>query len=163
MGCCRSRISYRETLDFTDCHGSGNAATLSSLMLPLRINRLQHESIAWLVIAAVLVLALTPHHYHLHHGSGADSVAHEHVIDLHLFSDVSDAAHHDEAIVLEATPDGLLKPASDNPLTLPLTIFRLAFLPIIDARIRHRLYDSAARLRTPLYHLTPPLRAPPQQ
>lgn len=131
-------------------------------MLALRITRLQYQSIAWLVIAAILVLALTPHHYHLHHESGADSAAHEHVIDLHLFSDISDAAHHDEAIVLEATPDGLLKPLGDNPLTLHQAVFLLAFLPIIDARIGRTQFDAAKILRPALHHLTPPLRAPPQ-
>ena len=131
-------------------------------MLPLRKMRIRRTTITWWVIVAVLALALAPHHYHLHHGSGADIHSHEHAIDVHMFSDVSDEAHHDEAIVLEATPDGLIKPLGDNPLALFLSVFLLAILPIVNLRIRHRLIDTATRLHPVFYHLTPPLRAPPR-
>ena len=131
-------------------------------MLSLRKVRIHCPSIAWLMVAAVLALTLAPHHYHLHHGSASDAVAHEHTIDLHLLSDINDEAHHDEAIVFELTPDGLLKPLSDNPLNLLLSAFLLALLPLVDSGIRHRLQRKATRLRQAFYQLSPPLRAPPR-
>jgi hypothetical protein len=135
-------------------------------MLSLRKIRVKSGSIAWFMVAAVLVLTLAPHHIHLHHDSPSDLVAHhhdhEHTIDLHLLSDVNDAAHHDQAIVYELTPDGLLKPLSDNPLTWLLSVFLLTLVTIADSRSRQRLRLEAVRLRQAYYHLTPPLRAPPR-
>jgi hypothetical protein len=125
--------------------------------------RRQYAPIVWLVVISVLALAVIPHHYHLHHESAPDSVSHEHDIDLHIFSDTGDAAHHDEAIVFDAAQDGLLKPPGDNLLALLLTVFLLAWLPLVKSRIAHPLYDTVSRLRQALYHLTPPLRAPPRQ
>ena len=131
-------------------------------MLLLRKTRFQRKTIAWWVIVAVVTLTLAPHHYHLHHGAGSGSATHEHEIDLHLFADISDAAHHDEAIVLEATPDGLTKPLNDSSLILLLTVSLLALLPIVDWRLRHRMLHTATHLRPAFYHLIPPLRAPPR-
>jgi hypothetical protein len=128
--------------------------------------RVKSTSIAWFMVAAVLLLTLAPHHIHLHHEPASDPVAHDHhhdhTIDLHLLSDVNDAAHHDRAIVYEVTPDGLLKPLSDNPLNGLLSVFLLALVPILDSRSRQRPALEAVRLRQAYYHLTPPLRAPPR-
>ena len=133
-------------------------------MVSLRKIRVKSTSIAWFMVAAVLLLTLAPHHIHLHHESASDLFAHDHdhTIDLHLLSDVNDAAHHDQAIVYEVTPDGLLKPLSDIPLNWLLTVFLIALLPVADSRSRHRLRLEAIRPRQAYYRLTPPLRAPPR-
>jgi hypothetical protein len=126
--------------------------------------RVNCTSIAWVMVAAVLVLNLAPHHIHLHHGSPSGLAAHdhEHTRDLHLLSDVNDAAHHNEAMVYEVTPDGLPKPLSDSALNWSLIVFLLVLLPIPDLPSRHRLTLEAIRLPQACYRITPPLRAPPR-
>jgi hypothetical protein len=135
-------------------------------MLSLRKIRVKSGYIAWFMVAAVLLLTLAPHHIHVHHEPASDFVAHhhdhQHTIDLHLLSDVNYAAHHDQAIVYELTPDGLLKPLSDHPPNWLLTAFLLVLVPIVDSRRRQRLRLEAVRVRQAYYHLTPPLRAPPR-
>ena len=134
-----------------------------SPMLSLRKMRCRCLSIVWLMVVAVLMLTLAPHHYHLHHDTAPGSLSHQHSIDLHLLSDAHDEAHHDEAIAFEATPDGLVKPFGDKPLNILLTVFLLALLPIVDSRTRHPSFRTATSLGHAFYHLTPPLRAPPRQ
>ena len=132
-------------------------------MMPFRTLKLHRTSITWVVILAVAVLTLAPHHYHLHHGSGPDPAHHVHEIDLHIFSDISYEAHHDEAIVLELTPDGLLKPKGDNPLTLLLCVFLLVLPLVVESQSRYRLARAAPPSHPAYYQLSPPLRAPPRQ
>ena len=132
-------------------------------MVSLRKIRLCCAPVARLLICTVLLLSLAPHHYHLHHGTGPDSVAHAHTIDLHLLSDNSDEAHHEDAIVLEITPDGLLKPLGDNPSNLLFILCLLTLLPILASGLRQPFRETRLRLRQVLYHLIPPQRAPPRR
>jgi hypothetical protein len=114
------------------------------------------------MVFTVVLLALAPHHYHLHHDAASDPLQHAHSIHLHILSDANGDAHHDQATALKATPNVLAKSVGDNPLNVAFALILLALLPVREPRIRLRLGHAWARLRPAFYQLSPPLRAPPR-
>ncbi len=132
------------------------------------VNRLKHcKSINMLLIAAILLTAVLPVHYHLHHLHTSDASTHghthehEHAIDLHLLYTDTDQSHHEEhTSTFAATPDVIVKKGSFDlePYLLPavLVIFLAVFR---SGGTRHGTRNTAPRQHC--HYLSPPLRAPP--
>ncbi len=115
----------------------------------------------WLLIIGLLVSTVLPLHMHLHHVDAAPTAAHEHAFDLHLVTDNAGADHHDEALVLSATPDALLKQVGDLPLMAALLFCLLGIFLFRNPSSGQRFFERDAPPRILTHHLTPPLRAPP--
>jgi hypothetical protein len=108
------------------------------------------------------MLMLFPAHYHFHHATDSASAPHAHEVDLHVMINAVDQTHHDEARILQASPDALAKKLNDHPSTVFLIVLLLIFLPLAVRRTGLRSYEAASSLYQPYYYLTPPLRAPPR-
>lgn len=121
---------------------------------------LRYKSVGWLVISAVLLLALVPVHLHLHHVDEATVVTHE--MDLHVMTSAADQSHHDKAHILDVVPDVLVKKSADKLATLLLVVLLLAVLPVTLERFAFRLRETSLLPYRTCYHLIPPLRAPPR-
>jgi len=134
---------------------------------------IQHRPISWLLITAILLIALMPAHYHLHHLHNADSLGHQHIIDLHLSTAADDASHsghgshhdgsgHDmDTMSFAASPDSILK-KNHSPLSpfILLTVVLVLF-PVLNQGFSHWLDHRKINLKQPYPHFTPLLRAPP--
>ena len=131
-----------------------------------------YRSISWLLILAIVLVSLLPAHYHLHHllnddldsaVTSAASVAHAHVIDLHLSIDNAGQSHHDEdATSIAASPDGIVKKTSQVFSPFILLIIVLALFPVLSIRIKFWLNYNYIALKRSFPHFTPLLRAPPR-
>lgn len=121
---------------------------------------LRYKSIAWVVIAAVLALAVIPVHLHVHHAE--EGAAHLHEMDLHVETGLSDHGHHDETHILDASPDALTKPFDFTvEFFVPLALLTL-LLPLVLASSTPWRRAAPVQARSSYYHLIPPLRAPPR-
>ena len=106
------------------------------------------RGISCLLLAAFLLLALSPFHFHLHHSHdtgmhGAD--AQSHTIDMHVYADVSDVEHHNDAHAIEPTTYITLKLSA---LQLPLFIAAFALLILllpVTQHVRHSLLTASCR------------------
>ena len=121
----------------------------------------QYKSGCWMLVLTILALMLLPMDFHLHHMDETTNFEHDHVIDLHLITDSAGLAHHQDATVLSATPDILLKQSNNNPLASVALIFLLIQLVVISFNYIQRIYNKSISLPGFYYHLIPPLRAPP--
>ena len=121
---------------------------------------MRYKSVSWLVISAILLLALVPVHLHLHHVDDAASLTHE--MDLHVVTSSSEHSHHDEAHVLDIVPDVLAKKSSGKFFMSLLVALLLLVLPVVLQRFAFRLRETALLPCRNCYHLIPPLRAPPR-
>ena len=119
------------------------------------------RSINQLLITVILMTALMPAHYHLHHIDSADAAVHEHAFDLHFITTNADQSHHDEdTSIFAATPDVIIKKASfDNYPYLLLTVI-LILLTVLHRDFIRPLNNNTIFTRQHPY-LSPPLRAPP--
>jgi hypothetical protein len=121
-----------------------------------------YKSISWILITAVLMTVILPAHYHLHHLDSLDAAGHAHSIDLHLLADDrGHSHHHDEASIISATPDAMVKKdKSVFSVFIPLVIFLVLLLTR-----GHRISSMHGPGDTPLVRLndyfSPSLRAPP--
>ena len=126
-----------------------------------------HKSVSWLLIATILLVTLLPAHYHLHHQhnddiSSSTTAIHEHVIDLHVLTEKTGQSHHDdEATIIAASPDGMVK--KNNPDFFPFILLAMALLllPALNKRINIQLNYRSTDLNQPYPHFSPLLRAPP--
>lgn len=125
------------------------------------ITRNQFRQISWMLIVALFVLTILPAHFHLHHPEHDNGHAHEHVVDLHVFPAGADAAHHQDAHILKASPDGVIKNLFAKFLPFLLLAVLLTCLAIPAAR-RLRRPEQAVLIPTcnRASH-SPPLRGPP--
>ena len=128
---------------------------------------IRYKSISWLLIATVLLVAFLPAHYHLHHIYNDDAFSsaatgHAHVIDLHVLTEKTGQLHHDdEATIIAASPDGIVKKSnSDFPWFILLAIV-LLLVPVINKRINIQLNYRSTDPKQSYPHFTPQLRAPP--
>ena len=127
---------------------------------------IKHRLISWLLITAILLVAILPIHYHLHHLHGDDNfgsaaTTHDHLIDVHLLTDSSGQAHHDEAISIAASPDGIINKLSPDFSPFLFLTAILLLLPTIGKRINIRLVHTTTRFKQHELFFTPQLRAPP--
>ena len=128
----------------------------------LNISIFSFKSISWLLVLAVLLVALLPAHYHFHHLYSADTITHAHVIDLHSAIDAAGDSHHDESGSIASSPDGIVKKSNATfPLFIALAIV-LAILPILGIRTIIRPVHKHTDLKQSYPHFLPLLRAPPQ-
>lgn len=121
-----------------------------------------YRQTCWLMIIGLLVSTVLPLHMHLHHVDETPSAAHAHAFDLHLITDNPGAEHHDDALVLSATPDVLLKQTGDVPLMAALLFCLLGVFLFLNPILGQRFFERDAPPRSGTHHLTPPLRAPPR-
>ena len=124
----------------------------------------KRKSIGWILIVALAFLTVLPAHVHFHHVdtyTGSEHV-HEHLMDMHVFSSDLSSSHHDDAQVLMATPDGIIK-VLDFKIS-PMLIFAilLTILSLALARFVPRQKSAVFIPIEQTYHFTPPLRGPPQ-
>ena len=126
-----------------------------------------HKPISWLLIAAILLVAFLPAHYHLHHLYNDDAFSsaatrHEHVIDLHVLTEKTGQSHHDDdATIIAASPDGILKKINPDFSPFILLAVVLLLLPALNKRINIQLNYRSTNLKQSYPHFTPLLRAPP--
>jgi len=128
---------------------------------------ISYKPISWLLIAAILLVTFLPAHYHLHHlyndeTSSSTTARHEHVIDLHVLTEKTGQSHHDdEATIIAASPDGIVK--KNNPDFFPFILLAmvLLLLPALNKQINIQLNDRSTDLKQPYPHFSPLLRAPP--
>jgi hypothetical protein len=123
------------------------------------------EAISWLLIAAILLVAFLPAHYHLHHLYDDDfssaGAAHAHVIDLHVMNELNGQSHHDEAASIAALPDVLMKKTNPDFFPFILLAMVLLLLPVFNRQINIQLNSRSAKFKQRYHHFAPPLRSPP--
>jgi len=127
---------------------------------------------SWAVIAAVFMLSVFPVHMHLHHDDhhagqfGHDSIVSsidDHTDTLHAVSDLSGHDGHEDATVLSATSDTLIKKLNGSDLLL-LAVLLVVFLSFNLKSLSQKFYRTAFIFNRKLYtYHSPPLRAPPLQ
>ncbi len=123
---------------------------------------ISYKSISWLLIAAILLLAFLPAHYHLHHHYKDDAFSsaarHAHVIDLHVLTEKMGQSHHhdDEATIIAASPDGIVKKSNPELSPFILLIIVLQLLPVLCKQINIQLNYRSTDLKLPYPHFTPP-------
>lgn len=119
------------------------------------------RSINQLLIAVILLTALMPAHYHLHHLDSTEAAVHEHAFDLHFINANVDQSHHDEdTSIFAATPDVIVKKGSfDIYPYLLLTVILVLLTVFHRPVIRPDNYSINFKRRHPYF--SPPLRAPP--
>ena len=126
-----------------------------------------YKSISWFLIASILLLAFLPAHYHLHHLYNDETLSsatktHAHVIDLHVLTEkTGQSHHHDEATIIAASPDGIVKKNSPDFSPFILLAIVLLLLPALSKRINIPLNYRSTNLKPRYPHFTPLLRAPP--
>jgi hypothetical protein len=126
-----------------------------------------YKSICWLLITTILLVAFLPAHYHLHHLDNDDmfsstTAVHAHVIDLHILTEQSGQSHHDdEATIIAASPDGIVK--KSNPDFFPFILLAMVLLLVsaLYKSINIQLNYKSTGLKQSYPHFSPLLRAPP--
>ena len=122
---------------------------------------MHRRSINKLLIALVLLTALSPAHYHLHHLGNDEPASHDHAIDLHFITIDTDPSHHNEdTSIFAATPDVIVK----KSLVPVHTFVLLTIVLVLLARFHRATISTGYGDKTPVQHapyFTPPLRAPP--
>ena len=116
-----------------------------------------------LLAAALLFLTIWPTHFHLHHPEpdvGHDHV-HKHVVDMHAYATDMNSQHHEDAQVLKAAPDGVLKNPAAKVLPflllgVLLAVLAMTFMRIIPVYLRDVFIPPGYQC-----HHFPPLRGPP--
>ncbi len=125
------------------------------------------KSISWLLIAAILLLVFLPTHYHLHHlyndeTFSSATTTHAHVIDLHVLTEkTGQSHHHDEATIIAASPDGMMKKSNPGFSPFILLAMVLLLLPVFNRQINIQLISRSTKLKQRYPHFAPLLRAPP--
>ena len=126
---------------------------------------LSYKSISWLLIAAILLVAFLPAHYHLHHlytdDAFSSAARHAHVIDLHVLTEKTGQSHHDDATIIAASPDGIVKKSNPEFSPFILLVIVLLSLPVLSKLKNIQLNYRSTDLKLPYPHFTPLLRAPP--
>ena len=125
---------------------------------------ISYKPISWLLIAAILLLAFLPAHYHLHHiydDTFSSAARHTHVIDLHVLTEKTGHSHHDEATIIAASPDGIFKKSNPDFSPFILLIIVLQLLPVLCKQINIPLNYRSTDIKQSYHHFTPLLRAPP--
>lgn len=123
-----------------------------------------NKAISWLLVTAILLVVFLPAHYHLHHDdhdfSSAGAV-HEHIIDLHLMTELSGNSHHDDVASIAASPDGVMKKVNPEYFPFILLAMLLLLLPVFNKQINIQLSSRSTKLKQRYPHFLPLLRAPP--
>jgi len=131
-----------------------------------------NKSVSWLVLVAVAMLSLFPVHMHLHHDEDVlASSQHDlefalnssdHETTLHAISDTTGhSEHHEDAGVVSAASDTLLKKNSNSPLFIAILIGIVTILGITLSSHIPRRSHVFTRFRKRYIYSSPPLRAPP--
>ena len=128
---------------------------------------ISYKSICWLLIATILSIAFLPAHYHLHHLYNDDTFSsttagHAHVIDLHVLTEQTGQSHHDdEATIIAASPDGIVKKSNPDFFPFILLAMVLLLLASLNKQISIQLNYRSTKFKQSYPHFSPLLRAPP--
>ena len=127
---------------------------------------IRYKSISWLLIAAILLVAFLPAHYHLHHLYNNDAFStastHAHIIDLHVLTETTGQSHHDdETTIISASPDGIVKKTDPDFSPFILLVIVLLLQHVLSKQINLQLNYRRTDLKQCYPHFTPLLRAPP--
>ncbi len=126
---------------------------------------IRKKSISWLLIATILLVTFLPAHYHLHHlydeGFASAGASHDHVIDLHVLTELTGQSHHDEAASIAASPDGMMKKSNPDFSPFILLAMVLLLLSVFHKQINSQLNSRSSKLDQRYPHFAPLLRAPP--
>lgn len=141
------------------------AACYTACMAAWRLKHSQNHKISITLIVALLFITIWPAHFHVHHANEdtghGHSHGHKHIVDMHADVRDMDASHHQDAQVLKASPDGVLK----TPLVKVLPFLLLAMvLAVVATRSKRLIKTYRRQLFIPtgyLDHHSPPLRGPP--
>lgn len=128
-------------------------------MVNLRASLRYQRTIGLLLVAALLYVGTAPFHYHLHYAPDA----HEALVDMHFDTNTGEDEHHDHAVVVDSSADGLVKGKglSWAPLVAVLIVW-LGVALLRSQPLRWRRGPGGAvlrRLRLFAYSLSQ--RAPP--
>jgi len=127
----------------------------------------KHKSISWLLITAILLVTSLPAHYHLHHLDNVEVLnsavaTHEHLIDLHILTEMSGQSHHDEGTtIIASSPDGIIKKSNADFSPFILLTVVLLLLPALNRQSHVRITSSNNNFKQSYPHFKPLLRAPP--
>ncbi len=119
--------------------------------------------ISWTLIAALAFLTVLPAHVHFHHvetHTGSEHV-HEHLMDMHIYSSDLSSSHHDDAQVLMATPDGIIKLLDFKISPILILAMLLAVVSFALARFSPRSKSDFFLPIEQTSYFSPPLRGPP--
>ena len=117
-----------------------------------------------LLVLAVFFATVFQLHSHIHSVDAHDSHhQHEHAGSAHLFSVSIEQDHHDDTLVIETKPAGILKKQLDDDILPLLAIFLVALLFLCQSASGRRIsiVENSNPYRTRHQHFTPQLRAPP--
>jgi hypothetical protein len=99
------------------------------------------------------------------HESGVHESHNHHAIDVHVYNQLADQNHHDDAKVIDSSPAGIIKNQLNKDLIPVFAIFLFSFFVTVLLkqtgllRYRRLTCHAASRYR----HFVPFLRAPPGQ
>ena len=124
------------------------------------------KAISWLLITTILLVAFLPAHYHLHHlyddhNFSSAGAVHEHIIDLHVITELSGNSHHDNVASIAASPDGMMKKINPDYFPFILLAMVLLLLAVFNKQINIQLSSRSTKLKHRYPHFAPLLRAPP--
>ena len=125
-----------------------------------------YKPVSWFLIVTILLITLLPAHYHLHHhykdALHSAATKHEHVIDLHVLTEITGQSHHnDEVTIIAASPDGIMKKSTPDFSPFILLAMVLVLLPVLNKRINIQISYRSTNIKQSFPHFTPQLRAPP--
>ena len=113
------------------------------------------------VLGLMLLLSFFPAHFHLHHTDDEGAASHQHIIDLHVITDVTEQDHHGESHIVKASADGLIKQLTGLMLSVGLILSFLVLFPPLNSRVLHYLFEDVRKHKKSSYRRAHPLRAPP--
>ena len=123
---------------------------------------IQHKSvISWLLVIAVLFIAILPSRFYFHHQNTENIVSHEQAVHSHFSTNETFQAHEKEGAV-SFTLSALDK--KNNPTFADITFISifLVLLPLLRFGRKIRTNVNQSRFNNLYYFISPPLRAPPQ-
>jgi len=150
--------------------GLVNAATIFHMRIWRTLIK-RSKAVSVMLVIALAFLTILPAHFHFHHvelasvASDGATHAHEHTVDLHVYSSGKNSAHpfshHDDAQILKTSPDGLIKNLDFKFSPFLVFISLLAFAALA---LNYSLPGPARQILAHVrysYHRSPPLRGPP--
>ena len=123
---------------------------------------IQHKSaISWLLVVAILFIAILPSRFYFHHQNTENIVPHEHAVHSHFSTNETLQAHEKEGAV-SFTLFALDKKNNPTFADIAFISILLVLLPFFRFGGKIRTNVNQSRFNNLYYFISPPLRAPPQ-
>lgn len=120
------------------------------------------SAISVMLVMAVLLVALFPLHFHLHHEAHAPAEAAEHSTDIHFYADASGIDHHGDSHSLEPVSDTTSRGSSAYPPVFAALLCLVLLWTFAAQGISLTQLPHSLQLPRFNRHSSPPLRAPPR-